>query len=121
MSVYLRREFSNIAQNSNTISGSIPNGPFKYYEVSYSAGSTQDWIYLPDVGTISVSLGLTSGAGVCTIETTDSPPDIIEAGTALAISSTLGSLSADTTFNLTGFSAFRINRSSGTIKLSVRC
>jgi hypothetical protein len=121
MSVYLRREYTNLAQNSNTISGAVSGSPWKYYQATYTTNATQEWIYLPD-GTDVVGVSLSfAGGGTASIDVTDSPPDLVEAGTAVAITWPLGSLTVNTSTTLQGYTAFRVVKTAGTsVTVSVR-
>jgi hypothetical protein len=93
---------------------------FKFYENSYAAGTTQESIYLPDFEGGSVTLSFPV-AGTASVEVSDSPPDVIDAGNGIWIASaSFSSISATVTSFIKGATALRVNRASGTIKISVR-
>lgn len=93
---------------------------YRFYEVTYTATGVQDWIKIPDFDGVSVTLS--PSASTASIEVTDSPPDIIDAGTAAAVTWSPGVVSVATTATLQGFSAFRVNVATGaSVKISARC
>jgi len=120
MARYLTRN-PNVAK-SNTQVGAADNVPVQFYEGTYTATGAAEWVVLPDAGTVGVTLSGT-GAWVATVEATDSPPDIVEAGTAVTYAWPLGTLTATTgATTLTGATAVRANVTTvGTnVKLTVR-
>lgn len=119
MSIQLKREYTNQAQNSNTISGAIPQSSYKFYKTTYTTTGAKDWIYLPDA-IFTVGVSLTFAGGTATIEVTDDPPDVIEGGSPAAITWPLGAVSASTSTTLQGYTAFRVNVSVANVTLSVR-
>lgn len=93
---------------------------FKFFEESYASGTTQKSIYMPDMDGASVTLSLPV-AGACTLEVTDSPPDVIEAGSGVWVTATaFSAVTASTSSVVMGATAIRANRTSGTVKISVR-
>ena len=112
-SVYLTRNPKQPAVSNNEAGP----GPYQFYEVTYSSGTTQDWIYTPDAGKVGINLVNTS-AGTGAVEYTCSPPSIIEAGTAAVIAQ--AGVTATTLYTPECITAFRVNRTSGSWKLSVR-
>ena len=109
---------TNSGATSNTVAFN-PAGRYKYYTVPYASGATQEAIYLPDVNGVDVTLSFDS-AGSASVESTDSPPDLIEAGTAVWVAWPSGSVSVSTTAFVRGPLAIRVNRSSGTPRITVR-
>ena len=114
---------------SNTAAGAPgnilpnPNEPVQYYEQSYITTGAQEWIYLPDAGSVSITLS-GSGSWVATVEATDSPPDVVLAGNAVTVAWINGTQTATTSSALlTGATAVRANVTTvGTsVKISVRC
>ena len=119
MSVYIARN-AQLPGSSNTANPSLATNPqYQFYEKSYTAGTTQEWIYLPD-GVLPIGVTLAPSAGSASIDVTDSPPDVIEAGSASVSTWGIGIVAAAVSTTLTGYTAFRVNRVSGTIKVSVR-
>jgi hypothetical protein len=104
---------------SSTLAPSAP--AWKFIEKTYTGTGAQEWIYLPDRnGQVGVTVSFPS-AGAASIEVTNSPPDIIEAGNAVATTS-LASVTAATSVILSGVVAFRLNIGSGTAtKISAAC
>jgi hypothetical protein len=103
---------------SNTLNPA--SGQFKFFETSYASGTTQETIYLPDTEGGSVTVSFPS-AGTASLELCDSPPDVIEAGNGVWVTSpSFSAISAATSNYIKGATAIRINRTSGTIKISVR-
>jgi hypothetical protein len=117
VSVYLNRNAKQPG-NSNTLAPEPSSGPFSFYEKTYSSGTNQEAIYLPDMQGASVTLTISSGSG--SIQGTDSPPDIIEAGTASWVSWSFGTVSATQGALVTGYTAIRAVLASGSVKISVR-
>lgn len=116
MSRYLVRNPNNPGASNTARPG---DSTFQFYEASYTTGTTQEWIYLPDaIFPIGVTLSISSG--IASLDVTDSPPDVIEAGNASTTTWPVGSVTTSISTTLTGYTAFRVNRSSGTIKISVR-
>jgi hypothetical protein len=111
---------------SNTVPGN-PEDPLQYVEITYSDGITggRDWIYLPDA---AFPVGITvSGTGSWSayIEGTDSPPDVVDAGSAVAYTWPLGTVSTTSSTTIVGATAIRLNIASGAagatpVKISVR-
>jgi hypothetical protein len=112
-SVYLTRNPKQPAVSN----AESPVGPYQFYEVTYTTGTTQDWIYTPDAGKVGIVLGLVS-AGTGAVEYTCSPPSVVEAGSASVIS--LAGVTATTQYTPEAITAFRVNRTSGSWKVSVR-
>jgi len=93
---------------------------FQFYEKTYTTGTTQEVIFCPDRGDVSVTASFTTSTG--SIEATDSPPSVIAAGTAVWATWTPGVVGATTTAILSGFTAFRANLATGaSMKVSVAC
>ncbi len=115
MAVVLLTRAPLMGQESNTLAPQAPQ--FEFYETTYTTGTTQDWIMIPDRGGVSVTLTPTASTG--SIETTDSPPDVIKAGNAVACTWGAGVVGAATTAFLLGFTAFRVNLATGSsLKIS---
>jgi hypothetical protein len=90
---------------------------FEFYETTYTTGTTQEWILVPDRNGVSVTL--TPSNSTASIEATDSPPDVVKTGSPAAITWPVGVISAATTAFLQGFTAFRVNLATGaSVKLS---
>ena len=110
-------------RSSNTVvpsTSSMP--PVQYYEQTYTTTGAQEWIFLPDAGTVGVTLS-GAGAWVATIEATDSPPDVVLSGGAVAIGWPQGVQTATNAGSaLTGATAVRANVTTvGTnVKITVR-
>jgi hypothetical protein len=121
-----------LARNTPGIHKSNTDGPasasgatelVQWYELAYTSTGAQEWVYLPDA---MFPVGVTlsgSGAWVATVEATDSPPDVVKAGSAVAYAWPLGTQTAtNASATLTGATAVRANVTTvGTnVKLSVR-
>lgn len=102
---------------------SNPTNPaFEYYQVSTSTVGAGDAIYLPRSGIVSVTLYL-DAAGTAVIEGTDSPPALIEgttSGTAKWAAWSIGAVTATASAIVEGYTAIRINVTSGTWTLCVK-
>lgn len=101
----------------------FPDNPnsksYQFYEQTYSSGTTQEWIYLPLTGNASVTLSFTAATG--SVECTDSPPSVVEAGSPVIVTWPAGVVGATTSIVLNGFTAFRVNKATGTsVKLSCK-
>jgi len=119
MSVYLTRN-PQYGGTSNTLAPTTQQNPmYEFYEKSYTSGTTQEWIYLPD-GIFPIGVTVAPSAGSGSLDVTDSPPDVIEAGSASVSTWPPGVVAAAISTTLTGYTAFRVNRVSGTIKVSAR-
>lgn len=111
---------------SNTQGPASASGaaPVQFYELAYTTPGAQEWIMLPDdMAPCGVTLS-GSGAWVGKVEFTDSPPDVVLAGTAVAQDWPLGTLTAVTgSAAVQGATAVRANVTTvGTnVKISVRC
>jgi hypothetical protein len=93
---------------------------FQFYEKTYTTGTTQEVIFCPDRGDVSVTASFSTSTG--SIEATCSPPSVVTAGTAVWSTWTPGVVGATTTAILTGFVAMRANLATGSfIKISVAC
>lgn len=106
---------------SNALIPVVPNkdNTYQWYEATYTTAGAQEWIYVPDMAPVSVTL--TPSASTAQIEATDSPPSVVKAGTAATVAWTAGPVTAATTALLQGFTAFRVNITVGTTaKISVR-
>ena len=116
MSVYLTRNPLQGAA-SNT---AAPNGSeFRWYEKTYTSGTTQEWIFIPDFDGVSVTL--TPSASTASLDLTDSPPDVVQTGSPATVTWTPGVVAAATTALLQGFTAFRVNIATGaSVKISAR-
>lgn len=92
------------------------------YQVSSSTVGAGDTIFLPRSNRVSVTL-FNDAAGTAVIETTDSPVAIVNgetSGTAKWMNWSLGAVTASTSAICEGFTAIRINITSGTWTLCVR-
>lgn len=119
MSVYMTRNPLQPA-GSNTVNPSLATNPqYQFYEKSYTSGTTQEWIYLPE-GVFPIGVTLTPTGGTASLDVTDSPPDVVETGSAATTVWPVGIISAAVSTTLLGYTAFRVNRVSGTPKVSVR-
>jgi hypothetical protein len=108
-------------QYSNTLTPNGP-GPWQFYEKAYLTTGAQEWVYIPDAGSASITLS-GSGAWVATVEATDSPPDIVAAGTGVVVAWPNGTQTATNSAAIvTGCTAVRANVTTvGTnVKLTVR-
>lgn len=115
--VYMTRN-PQYAGASNTLNPEA--GQFKFYEQAYASGTTQESIYMPDYEGASVTVSFPS-AGVASLESSDSPPDVIEAGNGVwTVLPSFSGISANVSSFVKGATAVRVNRTSGTIKVSVR-
>ncbi len=116
MAVFLTRNPLQ-GQESNT---KAPNAPqFQFYEKTYTSGTTQEWILIPDIAGASVTL--TPSASTASIDLTDSPPDVVLTGSPATVAWTPGTVGAATTAFLQGFVAFRVNIVTGSsVKISAR-
>lgn len=116
MAIYLTRNPLQ-GQESNT---KAPNGSeFRWYEKTYTLGTTQEWIFIPDFDGVSVTL--TPSASTASIDLTDSPPDVVQTGSPATVAWTPGTVGSATTALLQGFTAFRVNIVTGaSVKISAR-
>ena len=116
MAIYLTRNPLQGAA-SNT---AAPNGSeFRWYEKTYAVAGTQEWIFIPDIDGVSVTL--TPSTSTASLDLTDSPPDVINNGSPNTVKWSLGDVTAATTGFLQGFTAFRVNITVGTTaKISAR-
>lgn len=93
---------------------------FKFYENSYATGVAQESIYMPDFEGCSVTISFPA-AGTASLEVTDSPPDIIDAGNGVWFThASFSAISATTSAFVKGPTAIRVSRASGTVKIGVR-
>jgi hypothetical protein len=107
--------------NADNISN--PTSPaWEAYQVSSSTTGAGDTIFLPRSNFVSVTL-YNDAAGTAVIETTDSPVAVVNGettGTAKWMNWSLGAVTASTSAICEGFTAIRINITSGTWTLSVK-
>lgn len=117
MSLYLT---NNSLQQGSSYTTNPAASRWQFVEKTYTSGTTQEWIYLPESGIASVTLSVS--ASTASVECTDSPPDIVEGGgTPVTIAWPAGIVSATTTILLQGFTAFRVNIATGTsVKVSAK-
>lgn len=116
MSLYLT---NNPLQPGAAYPDNLTASQYQFIEKTYSSGTTQEWIYAPASGNVSVTLSFTSATG--SIECTDSPPSVVETGTPVTVTWPAGVVGATTSTELIGFTAFRVNKATGTsVKLSCK-
>ena len=117
MSVYLTQNPVNPGSGNTARPGDTQ---FKFYEKTYSTVAAQEWIYMPDTINNVMSLTVVTTGGSSAVEVTCSPPDIVEAGTAVVIDCGTGAIaSTSKLITLNVVTAFRVNVASGSAKLSV--
>lgn len=118
-----RNPVGNEASNTGTPTSSVEAQAWQFYEQTYTGTGAQEWIFLPD-GMLPIGVVLSgSGPWVATIEATDSPPDVVLAGNAVAYAWPNGTQTATTSNStLIGATAVRANiTNAGTgVKVSVR-
>jgi hypothetical protein len=117
MSLYLT---NNPLQQGASYTTNPASTRLQFIEKTYTSGTTQEWIYLPESGYASVTLSVS--ASTASIECTDSPPDIVEGGgTPVAVTWPAGIVGATTTVLLQGFTALRVNIATGaSVKISAK-
>ena len=107
---------------SNT---AAPNGPglWQYYEKTYLATGQQEWIYIPDATFPAGVVVSGSGSWSAYVIATDSPPDIIAAGTAVTYTWPVGTVTATTNATIQGATAIAVYvvLLGTNVKISVRC
>jgi hypothetical protein len=120
MSVILTRSAS-YPLGSNTAGVSTTAQPqYKYYSKTYTTGTTQESIYLPDTSNVGVMIVPTGGAAQ--VEFTTDPVDVVETGTPTWVIGTPGSVTVATFASITGPTAIRVNMTAATsCKITVRC
>lgn len=112
-----------LSNNPQMPGAAYPDQPlstgYAFYEKTYTSGTTQEWVYLPVSGLASVTVSVS--ASTASIECTDSPPSVVEAGTAVTVTWPAGIVSTTTSAVLQGFTAFRVNIATGaSVKLSAK-
>ena len=93
---------------SNT-EGPSSRNVYQFIELTYTSTGAKDSIFLPDVfSPVGVTI---SGSGVysATLEATDSPPDVVLAGTAVWYSWPAGAVAATTSSTVSAATALRVN------------
>jgi len=116
MSLYLTNNPSQPGSSNVDAPGA---SQWQFIEKSYTTNAVQEWIYAPASGNVSVTLSFTSATG--SIECTDAPPSVIETGTPVTVTWPAGVVGATTSAVLQGFTAFRLNKATGTsVKLSCK-
>jgi hypothetical protein len=104
--------------NKTLMSTGLPNYTVPVSAV-YTTGTTQDPIIVPlGVGGIGVTLSF-DAAGTASIEATNSPQTDIDADTAIWATWADGAVSATTQAIAQGITAVRVNRTSGSPRLTV--
>lgn len=109
MAVVLLTRAPLFGTESNTLAPQ--SNQFEFYETTYTSGTTQDWIMVPDRNGVSVTMTPTNSTAY--LEATDSPPDVVKTGAPAAVTWPPGVVSSATTAFLEGFTAFRVVISSG--------
>lgn len=100
--------------SNTTRSGDVE---WKYVEKTYAAATTDVFLTPQDPLPFAVAFKIGTGAG--TLNVTCSPPDVIKAGNASWINSSLGTINASATVVLTGFTAIQYVWTSGSTIMSV--
>ena len=116
--INLTRAPNNPSQYSNTVNPQARQ--FQWYETTYTTTGAKDWFTIPDLAGCSVTISMTSSTA--SVECTDSPPDIVDSGSPVAVLWPAGVVGVTTSAMLVGFTAFRVNVATGaSVTLSVRC